>query len=85
MSFVFPQVVAARVVLPATKSIGSTFVNLFKTNKGVRIGTGLAATGAGIAVLGAGAGSAKESVGGDIPFIIILAIIVIVLLMVMKR
>lgn len=79
----FPQVVT-RVVLPNTRSIGGVFANLFKTNKGVRIGTGLAATGGGFAILGLGAGSAKEAVG-EIPFILILGIILVIFLMVMKR
>lgn len=69
---------------PASSSFGKFFANLFK-NKGVQVGTGLAATGGGIAFLGAGARSATGEFSPIFSPIIVIVVIVVILLMVMKR
>jgi len=67
----------------SSKSISSIFVNLFK-NKGVQAGTGLAAAGGGLFVLG---GSAK-SVASDFgipPIIIGIVVIVMIFLLIGRK
>lgn len=66
-----------------SKSISSIFTNLFK-NKGVQAGTGLAAVGGGLFVLG---GSAKNVAGdfGIPPIVIGILIVIVVFFLVVKK
>ena len=85
MSFVvLPSAVIRVGAKPAAKSVSSFFVNIFK-NKGVQAGTGLAAIGGGIAVLGAGAESATGEFSPIFSPIIVIAIIIVIIMLVLKR
>lgn len=80
MSLTVPVIQIART---NSKSIGTFFANLFK-NKGVQAGTGLAAAGGGLFVLG---GSAK-SVASDFgipPIIIGIVVIVMIFLLIGRK
>ena len=80
MSLTVPVIQIART---NSKPISSFFVNLFK-NKGVQAGTGLAAAGGGLFVLG---GSAKNVASdfGIPPIIIGIVVIVLVFLLIGRK
>jgi len=74
-----------KVIVKTTSKGSSNFIAKLFKNRGVQAGTGLAAIGGGIAVLGAGTRSATGEFSPIFSPIIVIAVIIIILIMVMKR